>query len=216
MTEPTNARPVGPHPGDEPLGNPISRWLAVLTSLLLIALAGIGARDLWYNYYENETPSDSWLGRTFEFLGTFTSEIAAVVIACLLILLGLWLIVVSFLRRPRRFVRVNSPVSIWTRPVDVARKSTRTVHGDLGGEHVRSKATRKVVKVEVVDDGSGPALQERIIRSLNNELKSLANPPAVSVKMMPKQTPQQAQPAAQPQAQPAGARPEQHTMEVPR
>lgn len=214
MTEPTNARPVGPHPGDEPLGNPISRWLAVLTSLLLIALAGIGARDLWYNYYENEPPSDSWLGQTFEFLGTFTSEILAVVIACALILLGLWLVVVSFTRRPRRFVRVNSPVSIWTRPVDVARKSTRTVHGDLGGEHVRSKATRKAVKVEVADDGSGPALQERITRSLNNELKSLANPPAVSVKMTPKPAPQQPQPA--PQAPSTGTQPEPHTMEVPR
>ena len=214
MTEPTNARPVGPHPGDEPLGNPISRWLAVLTSLLLIALAGIGARDLWYNYYENEPPSDSWLGQTFEFLGTFTSEILAVVIACALILLGLWLVVVSFTRRPRRFVRVNSPVSIWTRPVDVARKSTRTVHGDLGAEQVRSKATRKAVKVEVADDGSGPALQERITRSLNNELKSLANPPAVSVKMTPKPAPQQPQPA--PQAPSTGTQPEPHTMEVPR
>lgn len=214
MTEPTNARPVGPHPGDEPLGNPISRWLAVLTSLLLIALAGIGARDLWYNYYENESSSDSWLGQTFEFLGTFTSEILAVVIACALILLGLWLIVVSFTRRPRRFVRVNSPVSIWTRPVDVARKSTRTVHGDLGGEQVRSKATRKAVKVEVADDGSGPALQERITRSLNNELKSLANPPAVSVKMTPKPAPQQPQPT--PQAPSTGTQPEPHAMEVPR
>lgn len=209
MTEPTSARPVGPHPGDEPLGNPISRWLAVLASLLLIALVTVGARDLWYNYYRNEAPSDSWLGQTFEFLGTFTSGITAVAVACLLILVGLWLIVVSFLRRPRRFVRVNSPVSIWTRPVDVARKSTRTVHGDLGGEHVRSRATRKAVKVEVTDDGSGPVLQERITRSLNNELKSLANPPAVSVKVIPKQTPEQ--------AQSAGAPPEQqHTMEVQR
>lgn len=190
MTEPTSARPVGPHPGDEPLGNPASRWLAVLASLLLIAIAGVGTRDLWYRTYEDEPIEASWTGRAFDFLGTFTSEVPAVVIACILALLGLVLVVLAFKPRPRRFVRVNSPVSIWTRPVDVARKSTNTVHSDLGGEHVRSKATRKAVKVQVVDDGSGPAMQERITRSLNNELKGLAAPPAVSVKLLPKEASQ--------------------------
>ena len=190
MTEPTSARPVGPHPGDEPLGTPASRWIAVLISLLLIALAGVGARDLWYYTYESESPEQSWFGRAFEFLGSFTTEIPAVIIACLLALVGLVLIVVALKPRPHRFVRVNSPVSIWTRPVDVARKSTNTVHSDLGGEQIRSKATRKSVKVQVVDDGSGPAMQERITRSLNSELKSLAAPPAVSVKVLPKETPQ--------------------------
>lgn len=62
MTEPTSARPVGPHPGDEPLGTPASRWIAVLISLLLIALAGVGARDLWYYTYESESPEQSWFG----------------------------------------------------------------------------------------------------------------------------------------------------------
>ena len=56
------------------------------------------------------------------------------------------------------------------------------------GEQVRSKAGRNRLKVEVGDDGTGAALQERVTRSLNNEFKSLATPPAVSVKLLPNAT----------------------------
>ena len=89
MTAPANTAPpaqaVGPHPGDEPLGNPASRWFAVLISLLLLALAGVAARDLWYHFYGDEAPSDSWLGRTWDFLGSFEADVTAVVVGIILV-----------------------------------------------------------------------------------------------------------------------------------
>lgn len=193
MTAPAKTTPntveqghaVGPHPGDEPLGNPAARWIAVLTSLLLLGLAGVAARDLWYHFYGDESPAESWLGRTWDFLGSFASDAAAATVGIILTLLGLLLLFFTFKPRPHGFVRVNSPASIWTRPVDVARKATYTTRGDLGGEQVRTKANRKSVKVNVVDDGSGPAMQERVTQALNNEFRTLSAPPAVSVKLLP-------------------------------
>lgn len=215
-TAPNNAA-VGPHPGDEPLGNPASRWFAVLISLLLLALAGVAARDLWYHFYGDEAPSDSWLGRTWDFLGSFEADVTAVVVGILLVLVGLFLLFFTFKPRPHGHVRVNSPASIWTRPVDVARKTTFTARGDLGGEQVSTKANRKSVKVQVVDDGSGPAMQERITRALNDEFRVLKAQPAVSVKLLPSPATQQvaAQRANVPQ-QPAGSTTDSTTPEVTR
>ena len=213
---PTNAA-VGPHPGDEPLGNPASRWFAVLISLLLLALAGVAARDLWYHFYGDEAPSDSWLGRTWDFLGSFEADVTSVVVGILLVLLGLFLLFFTFKPRPHGHVRVNSPASIWTRPVDIARKTTFTTRGDLGGEQVSTKANRKSVKVQVVDDGSGPAMQDRITRALNDEFRVLKAQPAVSVKLLPSPATQQVavQRANVPQ-QPAGSAPDTTTPEVAR
>lgn len=213
---PTNAA-AGPHPGDEPLGNPASRWFAVLISLLLLALAGVAARDLWYHFYGDEAPSDSWLGRTWDFLGSFEADVTSVVVGILLVLLGLFLLFFTFKPRPHGHVRVNSPASIWTRPVDIARKTTFTTRGDLGGEQVSTKANRKSVKVQVVDDGSGPAMQDRITRALNDEFRVLKAQPAVSVKLLPSPATQQVavQRANVPQ-QPAGSAPDTTTPEVAR
>lgn len=222
MTAPANTAPanegstnsaVGPHPGDEPLGNPASRWLAVLISLLLLTLAGVAARDLWYHFYGDEAPSESWLGRTWDFLGSFEADVTAVVVGILLVLLGLILLFFTFKPRPHGHVRVNSPASIWTRPVDIARKTTFTVRGDLGGEQVSTKANRKSVKVQVVDDGSGPAAQDRITRALNDEFRVLKAPPAVSVKLLPSPATQQvaaqrANAPQQPESAPVSTTPE--------
>lgn len=75
--------------------------------------------------------------------------------------------------------------------MDIARKATFTTRGDLGGEQVSTKANRKNVKVQVVDDGSGAAMQERITQSLNGEFHALQTPPAVSVKLLPSPATQQ-------------------------
>lgn len=218
MTAPANVQAapegvhqaVGPHPGDEPLGNPASRWVAVITSIALLGLAGVLGRDLWFHYYENEDPSASWTGQALDFLGSFVSDVTAVIIAVILALVGLWLLVVTFKPRPHTHVRVHSPVSIWTRPVDVARKATDAARRDIGSDHVRSKADRKKVTVEIPDDGNIPQLEERVTRSLNNEFKGLATPPVVRVKVKPNPS---AQPAAQ--AERTAAAPQSTELEQP-
>ena len=88
--------PLGPHPGDEPRGNPAARGFAVLTSLLLLALTGVALRDLWYHYYRDEAPSDSWLGQTWDYLGSFVTDVAQVTLGIVLIIVGLVLVFYTF------------------------------------------------------------------------------------------------------------------------
>lgn len=176
------ARQVGPHPGTEPRSNPAARWLAIIISILLLSLAGVIARELWYRY-QGET-YDSWLEPVFELLGSATVNGWAVTIGIFISLLGLWLLITSFLPRGRTHMRVNSPASIWVRPVDVARKASHTTRSEIGGANIRSRADRKRLNVQVEDDGTG-TVDQRVAATLSNEFSGLETPPAVSVKVLP-------------------------------
>lgn len=192
------ARQTGPHPGAEPRSNPAARWLAIVISILLLSLAGVIARELWYRY-QGET-YDSWLEPVYEFLGTAPVNEWAVAIGIAISLVGLWLLITSFLPRGRTHMRVNSPASIWVRPVDVARKASHTTRSEIGGANIRSRADRKRLQVQVEDDGTG-TVEQRVAATLSNEFRGLATPPAISVKVLPQTTQAVSQgPAANPGA----------------
>lgn len=200
-TQETAPRPFGPHPGLEPRRNPAARWITILVGVLFLALSGVIARELWFRY-QDETFS-SWLSPVYDFLATHVVDAAAVTVGIILALVGLWLIVTAFLPRAHTHMQIDSPASIWVRPVDVARKSTHATRAEVGSENIRSKADRKRLTVEVEDDGSG-YVEERVRSTLGRELQRLANPPAVTVKVLPRAGAQSG--AAQPTAaQPTGA-----------
>lgn len=178
------ARPAGPHPGSEPRANPSARWITIVIGAILVALSAVLARELWF-LTQNE-PYDSWLEPVYEFFGTTPIDGLAVTVGIVVALVGLWLLITAFLPRRHTHMRVNSPVSIWVRPVDVARKATNTARAEVGGPNIRSKADRKKLTVQVEDDGSGTA-QERVAAALNTEFSRMARPPAVTVKMQPRQ-----------------------------
>lgn len=204
MTEPDSTpRPLGPHPGGEPRANPAARWITVLLGILLLALAGVLARELWY--LNQDQPYTSWVEPVLDFVGTTAIDVAAVTVGIIVSLIGLWLIVTSFLPRRHTHVRVNSPASIWVRPVDIARRATATTREETGAANISSKADRKRVTVQVQDDGTG-TVEERAARALGSEFARLANPPAVAVKLLPQPAAASTAPAAQPAtpaAQPA-------------
>lgn len=200
-TQETAPRPFGPHPGLEPRRNPAARWITVLVGVLFLALAGVIARELWF-LYQGEAYT-SWLNPVYDFLATRVVDAAAVTVGIIVALVGLWLIVTSFLPRAHTHMQINSPASIWIRPVDVARKSTHATRSEVGSENIRSKADRKRLTVEVEDDGSG-YVEDQVRATLGRELQRLANPPALTVKVLPRVG---AQAAARPAAayQPAQA-----------
>lgn len=208
MTAPANPqetdtrRPFGPHPGLEPRRNPAARWVTILVGISLLALSGLLARELWFLYQDQ--PFTSWVRPVLDFLGTRVVDATAVTVGIIISVLGLWLIISSFMRRGRTHMQVESPASIWVRPVDVARKSTYAARAEVGGENVRSKADSKRVTVEVEDDGSGHT-EELVQGAVARELRHLSNPPAVAVKVLPR-TGAAHQPD-QPTAAPAASRP---------
>ncbi|CAM4331786.1 MULTISPECIES: hypothetical protein [Corynebacterium] len=180
------AHPAGPHPGEEPRANPAVRWLTLLIGLILLALTAVVGRDLWY-FFQNGNSDDSWLRPVFEFVGRATMDVTAVTVGIIIAIIGLVLIVYAFVPRGRTHVRVDSPASIWTRPVDIARKATHTTRAEVGNARIQSRADRKKLRVQVEDDGSGAALQERLTSVLSGEFQRLTAPPAISVKVTPKQ-----------------------------
>lgn len=169
----------GPRPGAEPKGNPAVRWLTVLLGLLLLGLAGVVGRDLWYRYQEND-PQNSWIRPVFEWLGTAAVDAMGVTVGIIVSLVGLWLLITSLLPRPRRHIAVTSPSSIWVRPVDVARNATASARNELGRANISSRATRNKLTVNVVDDGTGH-LDERLASTLTQEVARLNPAPNVKV-----------------------------------
>lgn len=173
-------RPLGPHPGAEPRANPAVRWITVVLGVLLIALSGVLVRELWF--YAQDQPFTSWLLPVFNTMASSLIDAKVVTLGIIIALVGLWLVITAFIPRARTHVRVDSPASIWVRPVDIARKATNAARAETGSTTVRSKANRKKLTVEVDDDGTG-STQERVTSLLNGEFSRLQAPPAVAVKV---------------------------------
>ena len=173
-------RPLGPDPGAEPRANPAVRWITVVLGVLLIALSGVLVRDLWF--YAQDQPFTSWLLPVFNTMASSLIDAKVVTLGIIIALVGLWLVITAFIPRARTHVRVDSPASIWVRPVDIARKATNAARAETGSTTVRSKANRKKLTVEVDDDGTG-STQERVTSLLNGEFSRLQAPPAVAVKV---------------------------------
>lgn len=203
------ARPLGPHPGGEPRANPAARWITVVIGLVFLTLSGLLARELWFLY--QDVPFTSWVRPVLDFLADHVVDAVTVTIGILVSLVGLWLVITSFLPRKRTHLRVNSTASVWMRPVDIARKATATARAETGGETIRSKADRKKLTVDVPEDGTGTA-QQRVAATLTSEFSRLQTPPAVTVKSTAPV--QSTQPATASVSAPAGAAAE--TQEVSR
>ena len=173
-------RPLGPHPGSEPRANPAVRWITVVLGVLLIALSGVLVRELWFT--SQDQPFTSWLLPVFNTMASSLIDAKVVTLGIIIALVGLWLVITAFIPRARTHVRVDSPASIWVRPVDIARKATNAARAETGSTTVRSKANRKKLTVEIDDDGTG-STQERVTSLLNGEFSRLQTPPAVAVKV---------------------------------
>ena len=173
---------VGPHypqPGPRPRATPLARWLTVALGLVMITLAGLIGHDLWY-HFEVDQPERAWLPPVFSWLGGAAVTTAAVAVGAVISLIGLWLIVSAVKPRRKTHIQVESPTSMWVRPVDIARKATATARTELGKVPVSSKATKKKIAVRVTDS-RGPASQERLTRNLSTQFARLRPQPTVSV-----------------------------------
>ncbi|GAB3072903.1 hypothetical protein [Corynebacterium aquatimens] len=168
-----------PQPGAAPRANPIARWLTVLLGLVMITLAGLIGHDLWY-VFEQKEPSKAWAAPVFEWIGSAAVTDAAVAVGVLVSLIGLWFIVAALKPRKTTHVKVDSPTSMWVRPVDIARKATATGRMELGKVPVSSRASKKKLDVHVTDEG-GEASQARLASSLEQQFVRLHPQPQVRV-----------------------------------
>jgi len=187
MTSPAETT-AGPRPGAEPRGLSAVQWLTVAVGLLLLALAGVVGRDLWF-HLQADGPHDSWVGNFFRWLAQVPVGPASVAAGIAVAVLGLVLSIAALNPRPRTHVRYGSETSIWLRPVDIARMATHTAKEQTGAHHIRSQATRKKLSVRAQDDGRGDALREHLEQSLAEQFAGLARPPRIDVRLTPHPAP---------------------------
>lgn len=173
----------GAHLGQEPKASPTARWLVIILGLLLIAGAVVLGRDLWIRDHRREELA---LPQVLDTLSAATYEpwmlpagIACVVVGVILLVLAL---------RPRKSThhRVSSEVSLWLRPVDIARKSTATASRVTGVSTAHSQATKKAVTVHVTGDAEDEHLGARVEQAVAAIARELDPVPEVKVRVRPR------------------------------
>lgn len=180
------ASPKSPSPGREPRANPAARWLAICVGAVLLALAVVCGRDLWYRYGLGD-PANSWSAQALSWVATHEFGLATVAAGAAISLLGLWVALSALAPRVRTHVKVASAASIWVRPVDIARKATYTARAEIGRSRITSRATRKRLRVAVEDDGSGATVADKVTSALITQFAPLARAPRVSTSVLPRQ-----------------------------
>lgn len=73
-------------------------------------------------------------------------------------------------------------MSIWTRPVDLARKSTFLATSQFGANHARTKADRKKMTLTMQSDAPRPEVEQQAQEALVGEFQRLEQLPTITIK----------------------------------
>lgn len=168
---------------DAPAGAPPATATGVVIALVLVALGVVAVRDALVAL--GWVPGTSWLEPAASWLADGVGkDVWVLVVAVLVALLGLWLVLRAFGRRPRTAVSLGDGTNAWLESRDVARVADIAASDVDGVVTVRSRAAKRSVKlrVTVVDtarDGAKGAVQEAV----RDALEGLDPSPRVSVKV---------------------------------
>lgn len=148
----------------EPRGNPAARYLGVIIGLLLLALGLVAGRELWLR--NSDVGWRSWLDPVFGFFRGLEFQPWMGWVGIGLVVLGLLLLIIALKPRPRTHRALKSPVSIWARPVDIARYATANARRTPGVRSASTSVKRRTATLEVTavapDSEVRPALEETV------------------------------------------------------
>lgn len=165
--------------GQEPKASPIARALSVLLGLLLLALAGVLIREIWFVFPNDD--QQSWVTPITDFFGQDELPEWIVWVGVGSIIVGLLLLIVTFKPRPRTHRAVKSTAATWMRPVDIARISSATAQQLPGARSAHSKISKKKLQVVIEGDVNDSSLPQRAEEAISRKLAFLQNPPAIDV-----------------------------------
>lgn len=171
--------------GQEPKGEPIVRWWALLLSLALLALAAVFGREAWR--VSTHATVDSWTQPFIDVMSADAQGSAAIAPWMLWggaagIVVGLLVLYAAL--RPRRHTHVelaSDTVSGWTRQVDIARRCSATARKVPGVGAARTTAGKKGIHLIINGDIEDENLATRVREVVNEELASLAHPAPLSI-----------------------------------
>lgn len=156
-----------------PRANPWARYSAVVTGLVLLAVAAVCARELWLRN-SSSIRWESWVDPVMLVVAGATFQPWMLPAGAGAVLLGGFLVWVAFRPRTRTHreltVSGSSGASVWVRPVDIARllsAAALRVPGvvDAAGHVTGRGATVSVTAGPAVDDPS-PAVDAALTRLL--------------------------------------------------
>ena len=165
--------------GQEPKASPIARSLSVLLGLLLLALAGVLIREIWFVLPNDD--QQSWVTPITDFFGQDELPEWIVWVGVGSIIVGLLLLIVTFKPRPRTHRALKSTAATWIRPVDIARISSATAQQLPGARSAHSKISKKKLQVVIEGDVNDSSLPQRAEEAISRKLAFLQNPPAIDV-----------------------------------
>lgn len=165
--------------GSQPLASPAARWLMILFGLLLLAGAVVCGRELFIIY--GGYGWGSWIQPVTTYFGEMTFKNWMVPAAVLSIIVGLLLLWLALRPRTKTHRQLDSEVSLWTRPVDIARMVTAKAEAQPGVLQARTVADKKTIKLTVVGDAFDPTLQPRVEEAVSPLIAMVASQPSLKI-----------------------------------
>lgn len=171
--------------GQQPRSTPAVRWLALMLSILLLALAGIAIRELWLR--SNGTGM-SWLDPVLQTTadGFNTNRTPPWRLIAGSIATGVGFICLMLACKPRRRThrQLDAQISLWLRPIDIARMASAAARQVPEVCLARSTARRHSVRVVIESESTGDDLTERVENAVRDAVAVLAQPPKVKVRTL--------------------------------
>ncbi|WPF66469.1 MULTISPECIES: DUF6286 domain-containing protein [unclassified Corynebacterium] len=157
--------------GQEPKASPAARWVSVILGLGLIALAGVAGRELWAHYAQEE--QQSWVLPLLDSLSQGTFQDWMIPASIVAVIVGLFLVLVALKPRRRDYLPLESQVSLWARPVDLARNTTATAKRVPGITAASTQVRRGTVRLHATATTGDSTVEQRVHDDVHRNLDPL-------------------------------------------
>ncbi|AZA12155.1 DUF6286 domain-containing protein [Corynebacterium gerontici] len=164
-------------------GNPAVRWLMILFSLILLALAFVCGRELWW-VRRQDNEAQAWIRPALDWVANLGHQGWFFPAGIAIGVLGVVLLILSLKPAPPKYVASAAGVHthVYMRPIDIARRSTAVAQRVAGVYDAETVVNRKATKVTVNVTGSNaPDLAQRVQQEVQAHVGKLATNPRVRV-----------------------------------
>lgn len=166
--------------GQRPAASPAARWWAVLIGVLFLAIAVVAGREILLRNIDSLNWA-SWTDPVLDIIAQNSFQDWMTWASILLTLVGLILLIVAFKPRKKRYVSIADDLSLWARPVDLARYTTATAKAIPGIITATTTVHSKKVKVDAVAAPGSLGVQERLSSTVNDRLSGLVGNSTINV-----------------------------------
>lgn len=168
--------------GKLPVGNGPVGWIGVVLAVLVTALGVLGVIEALIG--AGAIGGRSWIAAAASSSDGQRPTRWLVALGAALILLGLWLLVASLRRRPRRVVALTSATGVYLRPKDLARLAEASASRTDGVMDAHATATKRTVSVRVTTTSHQVTeLEARVGQAVAQRLEPVAKPPRVQTRV---------------------------------